>query len=71
MLEKFPEDSAFEGKCVDLKSAYRQVPVSDKSLKYSNICYYNPASEGPTVRCMYALPFGASRAAGRSMVTLG
>ena len=62
MLEKFPADTAFEGKCVDLKSAYRQVPVSDQSLKYSNICYYDPATKGPILRCMYALPFGASRA---------
>ena len=34
----------------------------DQSLKYSNICYYDPATKGPVLRCMYALPFGASRA---------
>ena len=38
------------------------MPASDQSLKYSNICYYDPATKSPIIRCMYALPFGASRA---------
>ena len=62
LLEKFPADTDLEGKCVDLKSAYRQVPVSDGSLKFSNIGYFDPQTKGPVVRRMYALPFGASRA---------
>ena len=62
LLDKFPRDCDLEGKCVDLKSAYRQVPVSDSSLKHSNIAYFDPLTNGPIVRRMYALPFGASRA---------
>ena len=62
LLEKFPRDCDLEGKCVDLKSAYRQVPVSDSSLRHSNIAYFDPLTKGPIVRRMYALPFGASRA---------
>ena len=61
LLEKLPPEP-LEGKCVDLKSAYRQVPVSEASHKYSNIAYFDPSQNAPTVRCMYALPFGASRA---------
>ena len=62
LLEKFPAATNLEGKCVDLKSAYRQAPVSDRSLKFSNVAYFDPQTKGPTVRRMFALPFGASRA---------
>ena len=51
-----------KGKCVDLKAAYRQVPVSDSSLDFSYIAFYNGKRGGPEVRQMFALPFGASRA---------
>ena len=71
LLEKFPEDVAFEGKCVDLKSAYRQVPVSDKSLRFSNICYFDPAKGGSTVRLCGACMPCLSGLAGRFTVILG
>ena len=48
------------GKCVDLKAAYRQVPIADDSLHLAYIAFHNKAKSRPSVRQMYALPFGAS-----------
>ena len=61
LLQKLPSGQ-WVGKCTDLKSAYRQVPVSDAGLQYSYIAYHCPKSRSACVRQMYALPFGASRA---------
>ncbi|CAE7225497.1 unnamed protein product [Symbiodinium pilosum] len=55
-----------EGKCtklkaraLDLKSAYRQLPISDSSLKYARLSIFNPESQKAECFQQYAVPFGA------------
>ena len=59
LLRRLP-GSQVEGKCVDLKAAYRQVPIADDSLHLAHIAFYSKSRKGPSIRQMYALPFGAS-----------
>ena len=61
VLQAMP-GTKLKGKCVDLKAAYRQVPVSEKSLDFSYVAFHNRKQAKPEVRQMFALPFGASRA---------
>ena len=61
VLQAMP-GTKLKGKCVDLKAAYRQVPVSEKSLDFSYVAFHNRKQARPEVRQMFALPFGASRA---------
>ena len=60
-LQRLP-GKAMVGKCLDLKAAYRQVPVSAAGLMFAFVAYFCPAEAKCVVRQMYALPFGASRA---------
>ena len=48
-----------KARALDLKSAYRQLPIPDESLKYARLSIFNP--ELGTAECFqqYAVPFGA------------
>ena len=55
-----------EGKCtklkahaLDLKSAYRQLPISDSCLKFARLSIYNPESGKAECFQQHAVPFGA------------
>ena len=47
------------GRCFDLKSAYRQLPVHLEDLPYSAVTVWSPADRAVRVLQMFALPFGA------------
>ena len=49
------------GKTFDLKSAYRQLGISEDSLPFSYIVCFNPRTRQPEVFQMLAVPFGATR----------
>ena len=51
-------DFTWSAKRLDLEKAYRQVPVSANSLKYSVILVHNPSGE-PCYFVSQSLPFGA------------
>ena len=55
-------DKNFVGRAYDLKSAYRQLGVSQDSLWASFIVVFNPMKKVPELYQMLAVPFGASRA---------
>ena len=48
-----------KARTLDLKSAYRQLPIADSSLKYARLSIYNPESEKAECFQQYAVPFGA------------
>ena len=60
LLEKL--SSQVLGATFDLKSAYRQLGISESSLLFSFIACYNPTSKEPEIFRMNAVPFGATRA---------
>ena len=47
------------GRSFDLKSAYRQLAVSDKSLKWARLAVFSPADKQTHCFQQYSLPFGA------------
>ena len=47
------------GRSFDLKSAYRQLAVSDSSLKWARLAVYNPSLKITEVFQQHSLPFGA------------
>eukprot|EP00435_Cladocopium_sp_Y103_P048195 s286_g14.t1 len=47
------------GRSFDLKSAYRQLAVSDDSLKWARLAVYNPHRRETVCFQQYSLPFGA------------
>ena len=48
-----------KGRCYDLKSAYRQLPIHRDHLRFAAVCVFNPRTKRPAVLHMSALPFGA------------
>ena len=50
------------GRCFDLKSAYRQLPISLADLDVAQVVVWNPDTGSPQVLRMLALPFGSSAA---------
>ena len=56
------KDKDFVGRAYDLKSAYRQLGVHEKSLWASYISVFNPKKNKPEIFQLLAVPFGASRA---------
>ena len=47
------------GKTADLKSAYRQLAISDESLKYSYLAVFDPVENKPKLFHQLAVPFGS------------
>ncbi|CAE7811218.1 unnamed protein product [Symbiodinium sp. CCMP2592] len=47
------------GRCFDLKSAYRQLPIHLDDLPYAAVTVWSPADHAVRVLQMFALPFGA------------
>ena len=47
------------GRSFDLKSAYRQLAISDSSLKWARIAVYSPSENKAVCFQQYCLPFGA------------
>ena len=52
---------ALQGRAYDLRSAYRQLPVSLRSLRHSFVAHWNSYSGKAEIDQLLALPFGASR----------
>ena len=50
-----------QGRAYDLRSAYRQLPVSLRSLRHSFVAHWNSHESRVEVDQLLALPFGASR----------
>ena len=50
------------GKTADLKSAYRQLAVSDTSLKSSYLSVFDPVAKKPEAFRQLAVPFGSTKA---------
>ena len=50
------------GKTADLKSAYRQLAISDESLKYSYLAVFDPVENKPKLFHQLAVPFGSTKA---------
>ena len=46
-------------RALDLKSAYRQLPIADSSLKFARLSIYNPESGKAECFQQYAVPVGA------------
>ena len=53
--------TALQGRAYDLRSAYRQLPVSLRSLRHSFVAHWNSNSQRAEIDQLLALPFGASR----------
>ena len=58
-LKNAGQPTCLRGRSFDLKSAYRQLPVSRESLKWARVCVYNPESRQAECFQQYTLPFGA------------
>ncbi|OLP88903.1 hypothetical protein AK812_SmicGene29665 [Symbiodinium microadriaticum] len=50
-----------QGRAYDLRSAYRQLPVSLRSLRHSFVAHWNSYESRVEIDQLLALPFGASR----------
>ena len=50
------------GKTADLKSAYRQLAISDESLKYSYLSVFDPVDKNSKAFRQLAVPFGSTKA---------
>ena len=48
-----------KARALDLKSAYRQLPVADPSLKFARLSIFNPTSKKAECFQQFAVPFGA------------
>lgn len=62
-LQQAGKSTMLKSKSFDLKSAYKQLPISEKALKHSFISLYHPATKGPIVYQSLAVPFGSVQAA--------
>ena len=49
------------GRSFDLKSAYKQLAISAKSLEFAFVAVYNPETRRPEIYQLLAAPFGATR----------
>ena len=58
-LKSASKSSELHGTALDLKSAYRQLPVSDSSLRWARVAAYNPDEKETVCFQQYTLPFGA------------
>ena len=47
------------GRCFDLKSAYRQLPIHLQDLPFAAVAVWSPSDKTVRVLQMFALPFGA------------
>ncbi|CAE7497609.1 unnamed protein product [Symbiodinium sp. KB8] len=47
------------GRCFDLKSAYRQLPIHLQDLPFAAVAVWSPSDKAVRVLQMFALPFGA------------
>ena len=52
-------DTDMLGRSFDLKSAYRQLAVSDDSLKWARLAVYDPHESATKLFQQFSLPFGA------------
>ena len=52
---------ALQGRAYDLRSAYRQLPVSLRSLRHSFVAHWNSNSQRAEIDQLLALQIGASR----------
>ena len=50
-----------KGRSFDLKSAYKQLAISESSLQFAYVAVYNPVSKRSEVFQLLAAPFGATR----------
>ena len=53
-------DSTLLARSVDLKSAYRQLPVNESSLRHAVLSVYDPTNRRPCLFQLRCLPFGAT-----------
>ena len=53
-------DSSLVARSVDLKSAYRQLPISEASLRHAMLSVYDPSAKRPCLFQLRCLPFGAT-----------
>ena len=58
-LKNASKSSELHGAALDLKAAYRQLPVSDESLRWARVAAYNPDKKETVCFQQYTLPFGA------------
>ena len=58
-LDKAGASKCIKGMSFDLTSAYRQLAVSDKSLRFARVCVYNPKEGVAQCYQQHTLPFGA------------
>eukprot|EP00435_Cladocopium_sp_Y103_P066125 s1579_g28.t1 len=58
-LRKSRKKGSLVGRSFDLKSSYRQLAVSDESLKWARLAVYDPESKRTRCFQQYSLPFGA------------
>jgi hypothetical protein len=58
-LEKVAKLARLLGRSFDLKSAYRQLAVSDDSLKWARLAVFCPEDRATHCFQKYSLPFGA------------
>eukprot|EP00435_Cladocopium_sp_Y103_P017156 s916_g4.t1 len=58
-MRKRRKKCSLVGRSFDLKSAYRQLAVSDESLKWARLAVYDPETKRTRCFQQYSLPFGA------------
>ena len=58
-LKLHGKDPDLRARAIDLRKAYKQLPLSDNALHDSFICVYNPTSGQPEIYQCLVLPFGA------------
>ena len=61
-FSKCGKSTELVGRALDLSSAYRQLPISDDSLKFAFLAIYNPELRGASLFQQVALPFGSKSA---------
>ena len=60
LMKKMPSE-ALVGRSYDLKSAYKQMALSEESLKAPYVACHNPHTNRPAIFQLLAVPFGATR----------
>ena len=58
-LKRLGKDAQLLARTVDLRKAYKQLPLSDNALRDSYICVFNPGTGEPEIYQCLVLPFGA------------
>ena len=53
--------TSIKGRSFDLKSAYKQLAISARSLIFAFVAVYNPGTKKPEIYQLLAAPFGATR----------